>query len=224
MKSTSRIRVKVSQLTFVACLLTNKVHPCLSILSPSPTSPISRHVRLHAASSLSSPSSSPSISPTSRNPLDTNTYDVHNYKNQSQKHVEGKLLHLSRTGKTLEALSLYRSVWDLDEEILSSPSTRSRRYQCKPTTRFMNHAIDACARSFPPRVEEAFEIYNNGIVGGKSGTRRLCPNVYTFGALVSVCGRAGLVEKCTSLIQQMKVSFTYYVSESFLFPFCNILK
>jgi pentatricopeptide repeat protein len=70
----------------------------------------------------------------------------------------------------------------------------------------MNHAIDACARSYPPRVDTAFDIFNTAIIGGTSGTRRLCPNVYTFGALVSVCGRAGMVDKCTSLIQLMKVS------------------
>ena len=143
------------------------------------------------------PSTSPksSASKKSKNPLSKSEF----HSPSDAKAIERDIARLSRTGRAQDALSLYWSVWEMDDNNVQTTHV-------KPTTKLMNHAIDACARCRPsPLVSEAFRIFEHAIVGGKTGQRRLCPNVYTFGALMSVCARVGDVQKCSELLISMKV-------------------
>jgi pentatricopeptide repeat protein len=148
---------------------------------------------LYTSPSTSSPSS---ITSKPKKPLSISDYAPAT----DSKAIEREMGRLSRSGRVQDALSLYWSIWEKDE------SHVSKNPQIKPTTKLMNHAIDACARCRPsPLLSDAFHIFEHGIVGGKSGHRRLCPNVYTFGALISVCARVGDVHKCSDLLKSMRV-------------------
>jgi len=149
-----------------------------------------------------------------------------NYRRKDARTMESEILRLIAAGKTYDALSLYQSIWTYDdmtdnERALnnnnnnnnnnSNNSRQSRQRQqpcCKPTTRLMNHAIHACAKCpSGPMLDRAFEILQFAIKGGTRGVRRLSPNVYTFGALVKVCARAGDADRCVALIEQMRNEF-----------------
>ena len=97
------------------------------------------------------------------------------------RNIEKKIVRLGRSGKTDEALALYYNV-------------------DKPSTRLVNSAIDACSRSRPTRMEEAFEILENAVE--EKGLR---PNVFTFGALMNVCNRAGNSDKAIGLMRSFEV-------------------
>jgi pentatricopeptide repeat domain-containing protein 1 len=103
---------------------------------------------------------------------------------QSSEDLSYRLLSLSRSGKIKEAVELYYDAWNIKN--------------VQPSTRTMNNAIGACARSFKPLYNEAFDIFQHGLDNG------LQPNVYTFGSLMSVCAKKGNVQKCTSLLKKMK--------------------
>jgi len=109
--------------------------------------------------------------------------------------LEREIVHLGRTGRGNKALELYYACWN---STLPSPSK-----SIKPNTRIMNAAIDACARSRPPRTEEAFQIFENAVdVNGL-----LTPNVFTFGALMSVCARGRNVDRALSLLKNMEEKY-----------------
>ena len=118
--------------------------------------------------------------------------------NADSRSVEREVAHLGRIGKTNDALALYWSVWEADHD-------NRLTVRAKPTTRLMNAAIDACARAKPPRTEEARRILSKGMDGGDSGIRRLSPNVYTFGALMSVMTRARDSNGALRLLRSMQV-------------------
>lgn len=93
--------------------------------------------------------------------------------------IDKQIVKLGRQGLTNAALELYQS---LD----------------RPTIRQSNAAMDACARARPVRIEEAFQIL----------THLTTPsNVYTFGALMSACARAGDVDRALRLLSKMKTDY-----------------
>ncbi len=112
-------------------------------------------------------------------PLDLSTPRITNFRE-----LEKTIVHLGRSGKTEEALSLYLSME-------------------KPTIRLMNSAIDACSRAKPTRLQQAFEIFQSGVQD-----HGLAPNVFTFGALMSVCNRDRNSNQALALLTTMKVSTT----------------
>ena len=134
-----------------------------------------------------------------------------------------------------DALSLYRSIWllyDKDVNVNNDSNKKGARRKnvVKPTTRLMNRVIDAIARSTHSgsdtvsMVQTAFDIFDHAVNYGDDSTSnsansnkrlKLIPNVYTFGSLMSVCAKAGDVERCQDLITIMRVSFC------FSFSFCS---
>jgi len=154
-----------------------------------------------------------------------NNNNINNTRNRvsmigrNVRNIEQEMLHLSRSGRIQECLALYRDVWAADEEEQGSKIVKDEINDknkanasklgsygtiAKPNTRLMNRAIDACARASPPLVDEAWTILHHGEEGGKLGTRRLCPNIYTFGSLTSVCAKVGDVNKSLEIIKRMK--------------------
>jgi pentatricopeptide repeat domain-containing protein 1 len=99
---------------------------------------------------------------------------------QSPAETERLIVSLGRSGRTDQALQLYQS---LD----------------KPTIRQLNACIDACARARPVRLDQAFQLLQQTQTEKSS----LIPNVYTFGALMSACARAGQVDAALKLLHQM---------------------
>jgi hypothetical protein len=75
-----------------------------------------------------------------------------------------------------------------------------------PTTRLMNAAIDACARSQPPaRQPSAFQLFQTATSplnsdGSKKPGGALSPNVFTFGSLLACCARNRDVETSVELL------------------------
>ena len=100
--------------------------------------------------------------------------------------LERTIVQLGRSGKTDDAIETY----------LSIPKT--------PTVRVMNAAIDACARARPTRVQQAFDILQDGVQN-----KRIKPNVFTFGPLMSACSRAGDADRAIELLETMKVRYMY---------------
>lgn len=91
-----------------------------------------------------------------------------------------QIVQLGRAGKTDQALKLYQSME-------------------RPAVRQLNAAIDATARARPrPRLQQAFALLEETL---------LQPNVYTFGALMSACGRAGDVNAATLLLSTMQTDY-----------------
>jgi pentatricopeptide repeat protein len=109
--------------------------------------------------------------------------DVPPTRSLNLRDIEQQIVTLGRLGNTDEALSIYQQVE-------------------QPTIRLMNTAIDACSRAKPTRLEEAFEIFKNGVE-----THGLKPNVFTFGVLMNACNRDRNVTKALGLLKTMKVSF-----------------
>jgi hypothetical protein len=95
--------------------------------------------------------------------------------------IEKKVTQLGRSGKTEEALKLFYSI------------------EC-PSTRLVNCAIDVCARSRPPRLEEAFSILETAVK-----EKNLRVNVFTFGSLMNVCNRARNSTKALELLRTFEV-------------------
>eukprot|EP00980_Cylindrotheca_fusiformis_P000079 scaffold19_cov114-Cylindrotheca_fusiformis.AAC.26 len=94
--------------------------------------------------------------------------------------IEKQIVRLGRSGKTDEALSLYFKI------------------KC-PSTRLVNCAIDACSRARPTRLKQAFTIIDRAVE--EKGLR---PNVFTFGALMSVCNRARDSDKALALLRSFE--------------------
>ncbi|KAL7532081.1 hypothetical protein ACHAXR_004422 [Thalassiosira sp. AJA248-18] len=82
----------------------------------------------------------------------------------------------------------------------------------RPTTRLMNSAIDACARSQQPsdRQTTAFHIFDNATspLNAKDGSKKpggaLSPNVFTFGSLLACCARNGNVDTSLALLEVLE--------------------
>lgn len=100
----------------------------------------------------------------------------------SSANLEREIVSLGRTGKTDKALEVYDS--------LKNPSIRQ-----------LNGAIDACSRARPTRLEEAFQLLEDGI-----HKKNLRPNVFTFGSLVSACSRARESGRAIKVLRSMEVS------------------
>ena len=98
------------------------------------------------------------------------------------KEIEQEIVRLGRSGNTKDALTIYFQV---------------RR----PTVRIMNAAIDACSRSRETRLDQAFDIFQDGIKN-----KKLQPNVFTFGALMNACSRARDADRALQLLRSMGVS------------------
>jgi pentatricopeptide repeat protein len=96
--------------------------------------------------------------------------------------LERQIVTLGRKGQTDQAVSLYHST-------------------SKPTIRLLNSAIDACSRAKPVRLEQAFQLLEQGI-----SEKRLKPNVFTFGSLVSACARVNQADQALELLRSMEVS------------------
>jgi pentatricopeptide repeat protein len=96
--------------------------------------------------------------------------------------LDREIVSLGRRGLTDEALAVYHAV----------PA---------PTIRLLNSAIDACSRARPARLEEAFSLLKEGI-----DTKKLKPNVFTFGSLVSTCSRARQARRAIQVLRSMEVS------------------
>lgn len=96
--------------------------------------------------------------------------------------IEREVVRLGRSGKTDEALDTYRSV-------------------LRPSIRLLNAAIDACSRATPTRLEQAFDLLQDGIE-----KKNLKPNVFTFGSLVSACSRARKADRAIKVLRSMEVS------------------
>lgn len=112
--------------------------------------------------------------------------------------VERKIVGLGRRGKTDRAIELFHSV-DM------------------PSLRMLNNAIDACARARPTRLNEAFQLLEDGIE-----KKRLKPNVFTFGALMSACSRARAGDRAVKLLRSMKVSFCCIIRMGHVMIPCSI--
>jgi len=137
---------------------------------------------------------------------------IWDYNRRGAKSIESELIRLSKSGRTNDALSLYQSIWILDDNPNSNRLSSKAKNEkiAKPSTRLMNHAIAACVNLYPnvnSMLNKAFEIFEFGQKGGERGVRRISPNVYTFGALLKICAKAGDVNKCVSLIEQMRDEF-----------------
>ena len=153
--------------------------------------------------------------------------------------VENELNRLSILKRMNDALSLYRSIWllydnDVNVNNDSNKKGARRKNVVKPTTRLMNRVIDAIARSTHSgsdtvsMVQTAFDIFDHAVNYGDDSTSnsansnkrlKLIPNVYTFGSLMSVCAKAGDVERCQDLITIMRVSFCFSFCSYFILIF-----
>lgn len=96
---------------------------------------------------------------------------------------ERNIVTLGRRGKTDEAIAVYKSIE-------------------RPTVRQMNGAIDACARARPPRLDEAFQLFEDGIAH-----KSITPNVFTFGALMSACSRARRADRAIQVLREMQTKY-----------------
>ena len=113
------------------------------------------------------------------------------------KSMEREIVSLGRKGKTDEALFLYYELYD------TSVQHEIKKKEIHSTTRLMNAAIDACARAHPPRMEEAFDIFDYAV----NVDKRLSPNVFTFGALMSACARARDADRAVQLLEEMETKY-----------------
>ena len=113
------------------------------------------------------------------------------YTKRSKDDVSSRIMKLSRSGRIEDAVNLCYDAF----------SSNNDKIKSEINTRMMNNAIGACARSYKPLYNEAFDIFQTGLDYG------LTPNVYTFGSLMSVCARTGDVKKCSSLLNQMKKEY-----------------
>jgi pentatricopeptide repeat domain-containing protein 1 len=96
----------------------------------------------------------------------------------SSSELEKTIVQLGRTGKTDLALNVYHDAKD----------NHGRN------VRILNAALDACARSQPTRLQQAFDLLE---------TSQATPNVFTFGALMNACNRAGNAKQAMQLLREM---------------------
>jgi pentatricopeptide repeat protein len=96
---------------------------------------------------------------------------------ESGQPLEREIATLGRKGYTDRALAVLESI----------PT---------PTLRQVNAAIDACGRARNVRLDRAFELFHS--------YKHLQPNVYTFGALMTVCARAHNMDRAMQLFATMK--------------------
>jgi len=97
--------------------------------------------------------------------------------------LEREIVRLGRRGNTDEALNLYHSI-------------------SRPSLRVLNGAIDACSRARPTRLEQAFDLLKEG-----TNLKKLKPNVFTFGSLMSACARARKADRAIKLLRSMEKSY-----------------
>mmetsp|Transcript_18106 Transcript_18106/g.22164 ORF Transcript_18106/g.22164 Transcript_18106/m.22164 type:complete len:818 (+) Transcript_18106:56-2509(+) len=137
-------------------------------------------------------SSNLSSDPKNKRALETKIKNrLNQWHPKTQRELENSIQKLGRIGKTDDALSWYRYAWKGSSNTHTSHNNQNsskalvKNNGIRPTTKLMNMAIDACARARPPRLEEAFRIFHDGVDEGV-----LSANVYTFGALMSACARS----------------------------------
>jgi len=104
-------------------------------------------------------------------------------RKQNLRDLEKAIVKLGRSGKTDEALSLYHEV-------------------DQPTIRLMNSAIDACSRARPTRLEQALNLFRDGVEN-----HSLKPNVFTFGALMNACNRDRNSSEALKVLKMMKEEY-----------------
>jgi len=99
------------------------------------------------------------------------------------------------------------------QEMIQFMTTKSK---LRPTTRLMNAAIDACARSQPlqARQSTAFEIFQSATSPlnadkSKKPGGALSPNVFTFGSLLACCARNGDVDTSLELLRVLEEGAEY---------------
>lgn len=97
---------------------------------------------------------------------------------------------------------------ELSQEMIQFLTTKSK---LRPTTRLMNSAIDACARSQPLQARQsvAFGIFQTATSpknadGTKKPGGALSPNVFTFGSLLACCARNGDVDTSLELLEVLE--------------------
>jgi len=125
-----------------------------------------------------------------------------NVNRGSLQEVERAIVRLGRSGKTDDALDLYRRTM----RECRHDSTVAGRNKLK----LMNLAIDACARARPTRLSTAFDIFFDEVSSDDGVEKRatnLRPNVFTFGALMSACARARDAEKAIKLLDVMQSKY-----------------
>ena len=95
-------------------------------------------------------------------------------------------------------------------------TTYVSKSKLRPTTRLMNSAIDACARSHPPaRQSTALDIFECAIspLNREDGTKKaggaLSPNVFTFGSLLACCARNGDIAASAELLRVLEAGEEY---------------
>ena len=124
---------------------------------------------------------------------------------------------------TLELLDNDNGEDGTEGSIATSTTTASQelinlisKSKLRPTTRLMNSAIDACARSYPGQARQstAFDIFNSATSPLNSdGTKKpggsLSPNVFTFGSLLACCARNGDVQTSTELLTILEAGTEY---------------
>ena len=141
---------------------------------------------------------------------------------QQQKHNEEESSPKQEDDEQIK-LQLNNNNQDLPSELTSyikeqSTKSSSSRTIIRPTTRLMNSAIDACARSTPVRQSTAFDIFNNALspidnihsnTNIKKSGGALSPNVFTFGSLLSCCARNGDISTSLEILKQLEVGDEY---------------
>jgi pentatricopeptide repeat domain-containing protein 1 len=120
--------------------------------------------------------------------------------------LERQIVTLGRQGKTDQALQLY---YDCCRRTTSTTTT----------VRIWNAALDACARAQPTRLELAFDLFAEQLQPSLSPPQQLQqqqqqhrpphllllkPNVFTFGALMNACNRAGDADRAVQLLHDMQ--------------------
>lgn len=155
--------------------------------------------------------SSEKTSPSSQN-SNKNNYESNNDEGDTKKmykynkgitdakSLEREVARLGRQGHTDQALFLYYTTFQFPTHLINKGN---QLHAIPTTTRLMNVAIDACARARPPRVNEAFDLFEHAVHIDK----RLTPNVFTFGALMAVCARGRDADRAIRLLNDMETKY-----------------
>ena len=121
----------------------------------------------------------------------------------------------SSTAITTTSTSSIELEWN-NGKLSSSLTQFVSKTKLRPTTRLMNSAIDACARATRPKIHQstAFDIFTHAtsptnVDGTKKWAGALSPNVFTFGALLACCARAGDTVKSLELLHHLEEGRLY---------------
>ncbi len=121
------------------------------------------------------------------------------------RHVERQLQIFGRKGQIENVQSLYYSLFDKQQQ-------PKLGVQVRPSTKLMNVAIAACSSS----VSTSLDIFHHG------NHHHICPNVYTYGALLKSCAISRNVTMALNLLHDMEVRtfYSYIYMAWFLYHFC----